>query len=183
MRPFFTLPVAALCLLAAGAHAQQQPQVQFKFNGPMGAAAPASGNAQAGGLAIGEEQKLMFEASSKVMKKDYEGALEAYNKAIAVNGANIQAYIQRGVVRRELGDTGGARADGLAAAQLANGALAQNPNSASLYYQRGSAMRLLKDYDRASADIQHAIQLSGGQRRDWQGDLNAIELDKKFNPQ
>ncbi len=57
-----------------------------------------------GQLVLGEEQKLMLEASGKVLDKDYAAALERYNRVIALNPNNGQAYIQRSVVKRQMGD-------------------------------------------------------------------------------
>lgn len=135
-----------------------------------------------GGLQIGEEQKRMLEASQKVLKQDYAGALAIYDQIIAANGANTQAYLQRGIVRREMKDTAGSRADGAAALRLADMASQQSPQNAKVYYQRGSAHRLLGNFPEARADIEKAISLSPRPRSDWQADLRAIDLEAKMNP-
>jgi tetratricopeptide (TPR) repeat protein len=154
----------------AQAQPQQKPQVQFVVNGaPM-----AQGGEK---LQINEDQKLMFEAAGKVVKNDFKGAEAIYNQVLSRNNSNIEAFLQRGIVRRELGDLDGAVSDGRSVVTLANGKLRQNPNDAYSYHQRGMGLRLLKDYNNAKADISKAIQMSG--QASWKTDLQAIELEQK----
>lgn len=167
--------IVAMTLLVAGmgtlpAHAQTT-QTRFVING---VPASSSGNGQ---FQIGQDQKLILEAAKKVVNNDYEGAEELYNKAISINGSNIDAYLQRGIVRRELGDQAGAAADGRAVVNMANSSLALAPNDATLYHRRGMGLRLLKDFERAKSDIVRAIQMSG--QLSWKTDLQAIELEEK----
>lgn len=130
-----------------------------------------------GGLQIGDDQKLMFEAARQVMQHDYQGAQVTYSKAIAINGQNIDAYLQRGIVRRELGDAAGTAFDGNRAVLLANAALQGSTNNPNLYYQRGMGFRLLKNFNQAKQDIRTGMQLGGSQN--WQLDLQAIELEQR----
>lgn len=168
----FAAGMIALSALAweVQAQAQQKPQVQFVVNGaPM-----AQGGEK---LQVNEDQKLMFEAAGKVVKNDFKGAEAIYNQVLSRNGSNIEAFLQRGIVRRELGDVQGAASDGRSVVTLANGKLRQNPNDAYSYHQRGMGLRLLRDYENARADISKAIQLSG--QTSWKNDLKAIELEQK----
>src|SRR5579872_2487227 len=80
---------------------------------------PATG----GGLQFPPDQKLMFEAANKVVKHDYKSAEDIYTQAISINPNNIDAYLQRGIVRRELGNAEGTAADGKMAVTLANTSL------------------------------------------------------------
>lgn len=124
------------------------------------------------------EQKLMLSAPEYIYKQDYRGAEMVYSQVIAMNDHHISAYIQRGLVRREMGDGAGAMEDGRAAVILANEALQTNPNEAYLYYQRGSGFRLLKQFSQARTDIQYAMRLRGDQS--WDLDLKAIDLEEKM---
>ena len=131
-------------------------------------------------IQIAGDQKLIFEADGHVVKRDYQGAESLYTQAIALNGGNTEAYLQRGFVRREMGNGAGAADDGRNAVGLANTALAANPGDANLYHERGMGFRLMRDFDHARADLQKAIQLSG--QMSWQTDLQAMELEQKAGP-
>ncbi len=130
-----------------------------------------------GKVQFSPDQKLMFGAAKKVMNRDYKGAETVYDQVIAMNGGNIDAYIQRGTVRRELGDAAGTASDGNTAVTLANAALKNTPNNPMLYYQRGMGFRLLKNYDQAEKDVAYGIRLGG--QPSWKTDIQAIELEKK----
>jgi hypothetical protein len=54
-------------------------------------------------------------------------------QAIAINGRNIEAYLQRAVVRREMHNDDGMSSDANTVIALANDALQQNPNDPNLY--------------------------------------------------
>lgn len=134
-----------------------------------------NGNAK---IEISSDQRLIFEADQKVVRKEYRAADTLYSQAIAINPNNIAAYLQRGIVRREMGNEQGAVADGRMAATLANNALHAAPRDFNLYYQRGMGFRLMKDFDQAHKDVTTAIQLGGP--ANWQTDLQAIALEKKL---
>jgi tetratricopeptide (TPR) repeat protein len=133
--------------------------------------------AEAQGLRFSEDQKLIFEADQQVVKKDYKGAEGLYSEAIALNKNNIDAYLHRGTVRHELGDSGGVASDGQATVTLANTGLQNTPNDPNLYYKRGMGFRLLKNYDQAEKDISTGMRLGG--QPTWQTDLQAIAFEKK----
>lgn len=126
---------------------------------------------------IGDDQRLMFEAAQNVMKGDYKGAESLYSQAIAANGRNTEAYLQRAVVRRELGNASGAASDGGMVVGLSNQAIQANPRNALLYYQRGMGYRMQKDYVHAKQDLQAAIRMGG--KPSWATDLKAIDLEQK----
>lgn len=129
-------------------------------------------------IAITEEQKLMFEAPKYVFHQEYKAAEAIYTRVLGMNPSNSEAYIQRGLVRREIADTAGATADGRAAVIISNNALSANPNNASLYYERSMGFRLLKQFEQARKDMQIAIQLSGNTT--WDTDMKAIDLEQKI---
>ena len=131
-------------------------------------------------IQISPAQQVMFGAAQKVLQRDYAGALALYNQAVAMDGTNVQAYLQRGVVKREMHDEAGAQADAAAAIRLCNAALARDPQNAQLYHDRALGFRLLKDFAHAREDMQRALQLPGAQPG-WKTDLRAIDLEEKFN--
>lgn len=136
--------------------------------------------AQAQALKLGTGQLLMLQAAQKVQQQDFIGALKDYDTILAQDGSNINAYIQRSVVKREIKDTGGAVADARFAARLAENGLRQNPTNARLYYQRGMAYRLMKDYPKAKENIAYAMRLPGAEPN-WQHDLRNTEIEERFN--
>ena len=133
-----------------------------------------------GKLVIRQEQQWMLEASKRVIEGDYPAALQLYNQVISSDGGNIQAYVQRGVVRRQMQDENGCQQDATMAVRLSDAAIQQDPNNSKLYYQRGTGYRLLKDFPQARENIEYAIRLSGKARADWETDLKAIALEEKM---
>jgi len=123
-------------------------------------------------------QQESFLAAQAVMKHDYATAVQMYNQIIAANPNNIDAYISRGIVKREMKDDAGSITDGQAVLRLTEPGLQQNPNDALLYHQRGMGFRLVRDFGQATDNIQRAIQLSGGANPAWQNDLNALKLEQ-----
>ena len=132
-------------------------------------------------LQFGEDQKVMLDAAAKTLKRDFKGAEVLYSKAIDINKSNIDAYMQRGIVRHELGNASGAASDGQATVTLANSALRNNPNDPNLYYKRGMGFRLLKRYDQAKQDISNGMRLGGSSS--WQMDLQSIDFEQKESGQ
>lgn len=129
------------------------------------------------GFSSTEDQKLMFSAVGKVVNKQYAEAEELYNRAIAINGSNIEAYLQRGIVRREMGNARGAAADGQQVVSMANALLQSNSQNVTALYQRGMGERLTRDFAAAKQDIRTAIQMGGS--ASWQTDLQAIDFEEK----
>ncbi len=159
-----------LAVLLAPWGAAAETKRQIVFNG-----VPLGGGS--GRLVIGEEQKLMLEAMRKVMARDYRAAEQIYSRIIGMNQGNIDAYLQRGIVRRELKDERGTVSDANAVVTLANSTLPVQPANPNLYYQRGMGFRLLRNFRQAKQDISRAIQMSG--QTGWRTDLQAIELEEK----
>lgn len=131
-------------------------------------------------LTIAPDQKLMLEAAKKMTERDYKQAEALYSKALAANGGNINAYLQRGLARRDLGNLQGMEADARQAITLANAKLAQDTNNANLYYQRSLGERLLRRFDEAEKDLRAAIRLSN--KLEWNNDLKALELERRMVP-
>jgi tetratricopeptide (TPR) repeat protein len=128
-------------------------------------------------LQITNDQQVLFEAANKVMNRDFASAEGLYSQAIAMNGRNIDAWLQRAVTRRELGNEAGMQSDARTVIALSDEALQQTPQNANLFYERGMGYRLLRDYDKAREDISTGMRIGG--RSSWQTDLQAIELERK----
>lgn len=151
--------LTAVLLGAAPAHAQQQMVIID------------------GKIQISPSQKLILLASQKVAAREFREAESLYTQAIALDGSDADAYLHRGVVRREQGNMGGAQSDARAAIMLSNNVLQQNPGDATAYYQRGNGFRLLREYAQAKSDVQQAINLGGDPN--WRTDLRDIALEEK----
>ena len=79
-------------------------------------------------------------------------SIEDYNKVLAINPNDAEAYFNRGNVYGQKGDFNHAIED-------FNKALAINPNDADAYYNRGGAYYDKDDYDRAIEDYNKAIYI------------------------
>lgn len=141
----------------------------------MGALFSAPASAQ---VNLGQEPMLMLQASQLVLNQEYGEAENVYSQVLVMNPNNLQAYIQRAIVRREMKNRRGMESDAVEVLNLTNLGLEKDPNNADLYYHRGTAYRLLKDFPKARADIQHALQLNPTDS--WRQDLIAIDLEEKM---
>lgn len=128
-------------------------------------------------IQIGADQKILFEAATKMVQRDFKAAEALYGQAIAINNKNIEAYLQRSMTRRELGDDAGMTSDAQTVVTLADAVLQQDPQNAHLHYQRGMGYRLLKQFEAAKNDVTTGMQLSGNSS--WQTDLQAIDLERR----
>jgi len=160
----FHAVTSLFCLLAIDACAQAQPNVVV--------------NGRSSAAEMNQTQKLMFEGAKYSMARQFKEADAVYSQIIASDGGNTEAYLQRAVVRRELGDESGKVSDARNAVALASASLQANPRDFNLYYQRSLALRLLKQFDGARRDLNAAMQLGGSVT--WQNDLQAIDLEQKM---
>lgn len=163
---FLSACALAFCI-GAPAQAADQP-----------VAIPIQGGQQ---VVIPQDQQLMLQAARMVMQRDYGGALRLYDQAIGMNPGNIEAYIERSVVKREMQNTAGSEADAAMAVRLSDAAITRDPKNPLLYYQRGMGYRFLRDFAHAKENVRYAMQISGGQHSDWETDLRAIELEEKMS--
>lgn len=85
-------------------------------------------------------------------KQDYKGAIDAFNKAIAINPNHAMAYCSRGIAKGELQDFPGELAD-------YNKAIEIDSMCALAYYNRGCAKHDHQDFAGAIEDYSKAIEL------------------------
>ena len=138
---------------------------------------PQGGFAGGGAPVLDQEGLLMLQAMQQAMNGDFKGAEAVYTSILSNNPQSADAYLHRGVLRRELKNTAGAQSDGKALVNLTNAQLQRNPRDPNLYYQRGMAYRLLGRYDQAMKDIESAIRMGGDP--DWRSDLRDTMLEEK----
>lgn len=174
------LVVIILCVMPCFAHAQMKQKIVIRDGKIVSGTLSANGEKtrSSGGLVIGEAQQFIFKAQQSVLKGDWATAETLYSEAIARDGANLQAYLHRGVVRREKRDWRGVDADARMALALANRNVSAHPRDPDGYYERSMALRLLRQFDLAKKDVITAIQLGG--KQSLRNDLQAIELERKM---
>ncbi len=116
-------------------------------------------------------EEFYNQAREKYDKGDYQGAIEACDRAIGLNPNYVDAYIGRGNARDDSGDRQGAIAD-------YDQALKIDPNYAFAYYNRGVTRLRLKDKQGATEDLQKAADLfqQEGNKELYQKALNLIEI-------
>jgi tetratricopeptide (TPR) repeat protein len=88
----------------------------------------------------------------KYKQKDYQGAIALFNRALATDVNNIDAYFRRGSAFLALQDYAAAIADFSRFLQL-------SPNNHLAYFYRGYIRAEREDYQNALADYNRAIQL------------------------
>jgi Flp pilus assembly protein TadD len=183
MKRRFIIATLVLCLpLSAQAETRTFVIQKGKVTSSTGATSAIPGGVVASSgkpqVVITDDQKLMFDASKQVMARDFTAAEATYTKVLGMNSGNIEAYLQRGIVRRELGNKTGMASDARTAVSLANAQLQVTPRDPNLYYQRAMGLRLLRQFAQAKQDLRTAMQLSGN--TNWETDLKAIELEEKM---
>ncbi len=97
-------------------------------------------------------KKLLKAGYSKFEKKDYQGAIVDYTKAIEFDSNFAEAYYNRGFTKNILKDYQGAIADYTKTIEI-------DSNSIDSYIDRGELKHILKDYQGAIADFTKAITL------------------------
>ncbi|MBS9391899.1 MAG: serine protease [Dolichospermum sp. LBC05a] len=111
---------------------------------------PIINQPQGGGLKPDNYYAL---AGDKYAKRDYKGAIVAYNEAIRLDSKYAEAYFRRGNARSDLGDKPAAIAD-------FNQAIKINPQYAEAYNNRGNIYSFLGDKQTAITDYNQAIKIN-----------------------
>jgi tetratricopeptide (TPR) repeat protein len=96
--------------------------------------------------------KLVLEGLEKAQRKDYQGAIVLYNRALARDPQNTEAFFQRGQARDGLGNPQSAIKNYTLVLQI-------DPNHGAAYSARGDARLKLKDRTGALEDYQHAADI------------------------
>ncbi|WP_341730547.1 tetratricopeptide repeat protein [Microcoleus sp. EPA2] len=96
---------------------------------------------------------FFIQGGEKFHKRDYQGAIQAFNQAIQLNPNYVEAYNLRGNIRSFLGDKKGALAD-------YDQALRINPNDITLYENRANARSALGDKKGAIADYDQILRIT-----------------------
>jgi len=89
--------------------------------------------------------------NEKYDQKDYQGAINQYSKALAINPKHVWANYNRGLSKQNLEDYRGAIAD-------FNRAIDNSPDEISFYFSRGIAKSSLQDYRGAITDYTKVIE-------------------------
>jgi tetratricopeptide (TPR) repeat protein len=100
----------------------------------------------------GEVEARVADGLSRAWEGDFEGAIRAFDQAIAAAPHSSFAYLNRGLAYRRSGDLGRALADLDRAVRYA-------PGEARSYYNRSLVLRQRGDLRRARADAERAADL------------------------
>jgi S1-C subfamily serine protease/lipoprotein NlpI len=95
---------------------------------------------------------LFIRAGSKSQKGDYHGAIDDYNRALALNPQFGEVYFRRGIARSLIKDWQGAEVD-------YTQAIALKPGYAEAYLQRGSIRNTLNNWSGARSDFNVVVAL------------------------
>ena len=106
---------------------------------------------------VGEEDRPLrarawFSIGYLLNDEELEAKIDAYTKAIELNPAYAEAYVNRGSAKNSLGQHQAAIAD-------YTRAIALNPTDAEAYYNRGNTKNSLGQYKEAIADFDRALEL------------------------
>jgi tetratricopeptide (TPR) repeat protein len=100
----------------------------------------------------------------------YKTAIPYFNKAIEENPEDYEAYLQRGIAKREIEDYKGAISD-------LNFFIESNDSDERGYFHRGIAKRKLKDYTGAMSDLNFVIEESERKNKDKKGEEDIFKYD------
>jgi tetratricopeptide (TPR) repeat protein len=110
-------------------------------------------------------------------KRDFDGAIDEYTKAIEADPTFFKAYLNRGIVRENKNDYRGAVADFTKVIEL-------EPTNLQAYMSRGSSRIFTKDLDGAVEDFTKAIELDtrpAMQKVNYRNRSAAYNVQKKFD--
>jgi tetratricopeptide (TPR) repeat protein len=176
-----TLLCAALFAIGATA--------TLDFTGAMAEGSPQSNRhlalMQRGSTKNAQAKAYVVSGNAKFERKDYQGAIADYSRAISLDPNYANAYYSRGLAKRLMGDSDSAIEDykqalkinpddadtynslgnvlignnSSEALEYLNRAIQIEPNNANAYANRGMARFNLQDYEGAIADYDRSIAL------------------------
>lgn len=97
-------------------------------------------------------ERFINKALEKMHQQKYKAALVDFNEAVQLAPEHFLAYVNRGDLRRQLGDNRGAIAD-------YTKAISNNCTFSYIYVQRGIAREAIGDYQGAIEDYTQAIEM------------------------
>jgi tetratricopeptide (TPR) repeat protein len=119
---------------------------------------PISSNADAASASI-----LVSDGQKRAQQGDYRGAIDSYDRAIAIDGANPEAHAHRGFARLGLGDAQGGESDLQQALRLRidewSAMIARKPNDVQTLLRRGLGYSDLGEYRAAIVDYDRIVRL------------------------
>lgn len=130
------------------------------------------------GASTPQTTQMEIEAAKLAVSGNFQDAIRLYDQILSVDQSNADAYLQRALMYRELGNESRCMADAAIALDLIERKFAQGSKKASLYRARANAKRLLRKFGEAKADMETAIKLSRSNK--WVPDLQAIYLEEKI---
>jgi len=98
-------------------------------------------------------EELFIEGAKKLAIRDFDGALEYFNKILEVDGKHVKALEARAVIFFQRGDLESAERD-------LNAALEIEPENYRLYFRLGQIYYKRKDLDKALELFTRAIDLN-----------------------
>lgn len=157
----FALFAVSVVVLAAASSPLQAPGAACSQSGnPDEWIAACSRLLQQRALPFHRQVKAHFRlGAGYALKGDHDRAVTEFDKVLALDPRDTDAYVERALSLEALGERGRAIADFTAALADAEAALAARPNDAEAHFARGRAFSLIGHHDRAVADLARALAL------------------------
>ena len=126
-----------------------------------------------------DKMSASMDALSKLMAGDAGEALVSVNEAIRLDASDLDSYLLRARVNKELGDTDAFNKDLLHVIRATSEKVNQGDASASEYHQRAQALQEFKKFDYAIKDLKKAQELDPDSEI-YSTQIKVIELQQKY---
>ncbi|MEI8186381.1 MAG: tetratricopeptide repeat protein [Chlorobiaceae bacterium] len=113
-------------------------------------------------FATSDAKSFLLSGEAKFKSKDFNGAIADYTKALELNPKYVEAYLNRGLAKRSVGDAEGAKVDLKKSIDLD-----PTPKDAAAYYYRALAKSALGDNDGALSDFKKAADHGNANAKEW----------------